>query len=52
MAAQVSVIPALQYDDAKAVIEFLCNAFGFTKNAVYEESDGSVAHAQLSHGNG
>jgi uncharacterized glyoxalase superfamily protein PhnB len=52
MSAKISVIPALQYEDAKAAIEFLCKAFGFTKNAVYEEPDGSVAHAQLTHGNG
>jgi uncharacterized glyoxalase superfamily protein PhnB len=52
MAAKFSVIPALQYKDAKAAIEFLCKAFGFEKNAVYEEPDGSVAHAQLTHGNG
>ena len=52
MAAKISVIPALQYKDAKAAIEFLCKAFGFAKNAVYEEPDGSVAHAQLTHGNG
>ncbi len=52
MAAKISVIPALQYEDAKAAIEFLCTAFGFAKNAVYEEPDGSVAHAQLTHGNG
>jgi uncharacterized glyoxalase superfamily protein PhnB len=52
MSAKISVIPALQYNDAKAAIEFLCKAFGFAKNAVYEEPDGSVAHAQLTHGNG
>jgi uncharacterized glyoxalase superfamily protein PhnB len=52
MPAKISVIPALQYTDAKAAIEFLCRAFGFEKNAVYEEPDGSVAHAQLTHGNG
>ena len=52
MVAKISVIPALQYKDAKAAIEFLCKAFGFTKNAVYEEKDGSIAHAQLTHGNG
>ena len=52
MPARISVIPALQYTDAKAAIEFLCKAFGFAKNAVYEEPDGSVAHAQLTHGNG
>ena len=52
MPTKISVIPALQYNDAKAAIEFLCRAFGFEKNAVYEEPDGSVAHAQLTHGNG
>jgi uncharacterized glyoxalase superfamily protein PhnB len=52
MAPQISVIPALHYKDAKAAIEFLCKAFGFEKNAVYEDADGSVAHAQLTHGNG
>jgi uncharacterized glyoxalase superfamily protein PhnB len=52
MPAEISVIPALQYNDAKTAIEFLCTAFGFAKNAVYEEPDGSVAHAQLTHGNG
>jgi uncharacterized glyoxalase superfamily protein PhnB len=52
MAARISVIPALQYDDAKAAIEFLCKAFGFEKNAVYEGHGGSVEHAQLVLGNG
>lgn len=52
MPAKISVIPALQYRDAKAAIDFLCRAFGFEKNAVYEEPDGSIAHAQLTLGNG
>jgi len=52
MPAKISVIPALQYRDAKAAIDFLCHAFGFEKNAVYEEPDGSIAHAQLILGNG
>jgi uncharacterized glyoxalase superfamily protein PhnB len=52
MPAKISVIPALQYRDAKAAIDFLCKAFGFVKNAVYEEPDGSIAHAQLVLGNG
>ncbi len=52
MPAKIGVIPALQYKDAKAAIEFLCRAFGFEKNAVYEDTDGSIAHAQLTHGNG
>jgi len=52
MAARINVIPALQYKDAKAAIGFLCNAFGFERKAVYEDKDGSVAHAELLHGNG
>ena len=51
MAARMNVIPALQYKDAKAAIEFLCKAFGFEKKAVYEDS-GLVAHAELTFGNG
>lgn len=46
------MIPALQYKDAHAAIEFPCRAFGFEKNAVYEENDGTVAPAQLTLGNG
>ena len=52
MPAKIGVIPALQYRDAQAAIDFLCKAFGFEKNAVYEEPDGSIAHAQLVLGNG
>ena len=39
--------PALRYDDAHAAIDWLCEAFGFEKQEVYEGSDGTVAHAQL-----
>jgi uncharacterized glyoxalase superfamily protein PhnB len=47
-----TVIPALRYRDAPAAIEWLCRAFGFEKNAVYPNPDGTIAHAQLSFGNG
>lgn len=47
-----TVIPALQYQDAPAAIDFLCKAFGFEKKAVYEGEGGSIAHAQLTLGNG
>ncbi|MFQ5555296.1 MAG: VOC family protein [Acidimicrobiia bacterium] len=53
MAADVaSVIPAFHYEDAPAAIEFFVEAFGFEVNAVWEGSDGRVAHAQLTHGSG
>jgi uncharacterized glyoxalase superfamily protein PhnB len=47
-----TVIPALQYRDAPAAIEFLCRAFGFERNAVYQGEGGLIAHAQLKFGNG
>jgi uncharacterized glyoxalase superfamily protein PhnB len=52
MPAPISVVPALQYKDVKAAIAFLCTAFGFERKTVYEDKDGSVAHAELTHGNG
>ncbi len=47
-----TVIPGLRYRDAPAAIEWLCRAFGFEKQAVYANPDGSIAHAQLTFGNG
>lgn len=47
-----SVIPCLRYRDAPAAIAWLSDVFGFEKQAVYANPDGSVAHAQLTFGNG
>ncbi len=47
-----TVIPALRYRNAPAAIEWLCNAFGFEKQAVYPNPDGTIAHAELTFGNG
>jgi uncharacterized glyoxalase superfamily protein PhnB len=47
-----TVIPSLRYRDAPAAIEWLCAAFGFEKNAVYPNPDGTIGHAQLTFGNG
>ena len=47
-----TVIPCLRYRDAPAAIEWLCNAFGFEKHLVVPKTDGTIAHAQLSFGNG
>lgn len=49
---RTTVIPCLRYRDAAAAIEWLCKAFGFEKQAVYPNPDGSIAHAQLAFGNG
>lgn len=42
-----TVIPALRYKDAVAMIEWLCEALGFEKKAVYMGPNGTVAHAEL-----
>jgi uncharacterized glyoxalase superfamily protein PhnB len=49
---RVTVIPSLRYRDAQAAIEWLCRAFGFEKQVVYEGPGGIVEHAQLTFGNG
>ena len=48
----VNMVPALTYDDAKAAIEFLCDAFGFERKVVYEDDQGTVEHAELTYGDG
>ncbi|MCX5299203.1 VOC family protein [Streptomyces sp. NBC_00193] len=52
MAGVPSICPTLLYTDAKAAIQLLTEAFGFTQVAAYEGEDGAVAHAELSYGNG
>jgi uncharacterized glyoxalase superfamily protein PhnB len=47
-----TVIPAMRYRDANAAIEWLCKAFGFEKHLVIPGENGTVAHAQLTFGNG
>lgn len=46
-----TVIPCLRYRNAAAMIDWLCDAFGFEKHAVYADGD-TVHHAQLTFGNG
>jgi uncharacterized glyoxalase superfamily protein PhnB len=50
--AKSTIIPRLRYRDAPRAIEWLCAAFGFEKQAVYPGPDGTIAHAQLTMGNG
>ena len=48
-----NIIPGLRYADAPAAIEFLCRAFGFEQRLVVPGGDdGTIAHAQLTLGNG
>jgi uncharacterized glyoxalase superfamily protein PhnB len=44
--------PGLTYDDAPAAIEWLCQAFGFTKRFVVPGPNGRVEHSELSFGTG
>ena len=46
------IYPVARYDDAPAAIEFLQRAFGFATRAVFEGPGGTVAHAELTFGNG
>ena len=47
-----TIIPGLRYQDAPAAIEWLCRAFGFEKHLVVPGENGTIAHAQLTFGNG
>ena len=50
MSVKPAIIPCLRYVDAPAAIDFLCDAFGFVRHAVYaDDKDPSlIHHAQLS----
>ena len=52
MSTKATIIPCLSYDDAPAAIEWLCSAFGFQKHAVYPGPDNTIAHAELTLGDG
>ena len=47
-----TVFPTLSYDDAQAAIDFLVEAFGTERHAVYTGDDGKIQHAELRFGNG
>ena len=47
-----TIVPCLSYRDAPAAIAWLKEAFGFTENMVVPGPDGTIAHAQLTLGNG
>lgn len=53
MSEKSALIPCLRYKDAPAAIRFLCEAFGFTRHAVYadDKDPGIIHHAQLVIGN-
>jgi uncharacterized glyoxalase superfamily protein PhnB len=47
-----AVIPALRYRNAPAAIDWLCRVFGFEKQLIVPNDDGTIAHAQLRLGGG
>lgn len=47
-----TIIPTMRYQDPKKAVEFLCEAFGFEKQQVYEDEKSQVIHAELKHGTG
>jgi uncharacterized glyoxalase superfamily protein PhnB len=49
---RATIVSVLRYRDAPAAIDWLCDTFGFEKNLVVHNDDGTIAHAQLIFGNG
>jgi uncharacterized glyoxalase superfamily protein PhnB len=47
-----TIIPTMRYRDAAAAIDWLCRAFGFERHLVVPGEGDSIAHAQLTFGNG
>jgi uncharacterized glyoxalase superfamily protein PhnB len=47
-----TLIPSFRYRDAHAAIAWLCDTLGFHRQAVYPGPENTVAHAQLTLGNG
>ena len=47
-----SIIPGHRYRNTPAAIDWLCRVFGFQRKAVYEGENSTIAHAELTLGNG
>lgn len=49
MTVKPAIIPALRYKDAARAIDFLCDAFGFERHAIYPDPKDTsiIMHAQL-----
>jgi uncharacterized glyoxalase superfamily protein PhnB len=46
-----TVIPTLRYRDARRMVGWVCNVFGFARHA-HEDGQGGIPHAQLTLGSG
>ncbi len=49
---RTSIVPGMTYRKAPEAIEWLCRVFGFEKHAVYPGPDNTIAHAELTLGDG
>jgi uncharacterized glyoxalase superfamily protein PhnB len=47
-----TIVPGHRYRNATAAIDWLCKVFGFERHAVHEGENGTIAHAELTLGNG
>ena len=47
-----TVIPSMRYRDAATAIDWLCGVLGFSRHLVVPGEGGTVAHAQLTLGDG
>ena len=45
------IIPTMQYKNARAAIDWLCNAFGFERHLIVDGENDIIIHAQLTFGN-
>ncbi len=50
MLSDQTLYPSMRYEDAPKAIDWLVRVFGFEKQAVYPNDDGTIAHAQLRFG--
>jgi len=46
------ISPSLFYDEPRAAIDWLCNAFGFEVRLLVEGDGGAVEHSELTYGDG
>ena len=51
-AGNATVVPTMRYRDAPKMIDWLCQAFGFERRLVVPGENGTIAHSQLTLGNG
>ena len=47
-----TIIPCLRYRNAPVAIDWLCQTFGFERQLLVPGENGTIAHAQLTFGNG